>query len=84
MTSNNDYSLNSSANVSKEEWEAYSENVNRSVAQLGKEIGSTVSDMGKDIQKDWVYHSPKLKKRATNLKNDLTEISDEVKERLTE
>ncbi len=80
----NNVSPNNSTNVSKEEWENYSENVNRSVAQLGNEIGNTITDMGKGIKKDWVYHSPKLKNRATNLKDSIGEISDEVMERLTE
>ncbi len=84
MPYENNYSLNNGADVSREEWEAYSENVNRSVAQLGREISNTTSDIGEGIKQDWVYHSPKLKKRATNLKNDLKAISDEVRERLTE
>ncbi len=84
MSKENNYSLNNEADVSREEWESYTENVNRSMAQLGKEISNTASDMGDAVKKDWVYHSPRIKRRATNLKDDLKTITDEVRERLTE
>ncbi len=84
MPENNDVFLNKDADVTKQEWESYSRQVNKSVSQLASEVGSTVSDMGEDVNKEWVYHSPKLKNKAKNLGNDIRQISDEIRERLTE
>ncbi len=70
---------NSANNVTKQEWDSYSSEVNRSVEKLKNEIGHTAQD----FKEDWVYHSPKIKKRVKGVTNDLRHITENIKDRFT-
>ncbi len=79
----NDNVFSSAVGVTKQEWDAYSSQVDMSVEKLKGEIGRTARDMKNDIKKDWVYHTPKLKKRARGVTNDLRHIADNIVDRMS-